>query len=226
MEKSTDLQNRTADNTQPQIWGWICFIVGSLALSGALSWLMISLVFIPTLEILVPGVVQLFIAIVLIASKWLVSHSKLKTVLIVAILCLLTNTAFACWFFVDSVINSASTNKNDVLTVRDPDSPMVVSIDDSRGLLDDKPSWSGTISADGKRPTQYTGWPVHLIGNVAAPVKLIWHNDDPDWVEIKMDNGYSLKLTWDPKAAFDARLIRDKHYFLDPQFELLPKTRD
>ncbi len=90
-----------------------------------------------------------------------------------------------------------------------------------RTLIQTEPVWIGTIYADGKRPTQYTGWPVELIGNKANPIKLIWHNDAPDWVEIKLDNGFSLKLTWNEKLATDARFVTELHYYLDPKFEIV-----
>jgi hypothetical protein len=201
----------------------ICFTLGLLISTSALFWLLATAFIGPTWELVTAGAVQLAIGISLICTKWITSSSRTAGIFLAcAIALLILNTAFAAWFgFASIMANSTSKKPIPALTASDPDSPIIVTIKDSRGLIQTKPVWSGTIYADGKRPTQYTGWPVELIGNKASPTKLVWHNDAPDWVEIKLDNGFSLKLTWNEKSAFDARLITDLHYFLDPKFEIV-----
>jgi hypothetical protein len=208
--------------TANQTAGWVALVLGVLAFLVALSLLMVSLFIGVPAQLIIPGLIQLGIGIFLIAAKWIVPNNRQVILIIWAILLLVINAAFGFWFGIGSLVTPGKTSSEGlVLTVRDPDSPIVVSIKDSRGLLQNRPIWSGTISADGIRPTQYTGWPTYLVGDNANPTKLIWHNDNPDWVEIRLDTGQSLKLTWDSKAAFDARLIRDLHYFLNPEFELI-----
>lgn len=218
--------NKVDSNSKPavpnQTVGWVALILGILVSMGALSWLMVSLLMGAPTQLVIHGVIQLGIGIFLIASKSIIPPNKRVLFIVAAFVSLLLNAVLGIWFGVGSLVTSASSSPGrNVLTARDPDSPIVVTVEDSRGSLQNHPVWSGTIYADGKRPTQYTGWPIHLIGKNANPTQLIWHNDDPDWVEIRLDTGQKLKLTWDPKAAFDARLIRDLHYYLNPEFELI-----
>lgn len=206
-----------------QLPGWIGLIIGVLASMGALMWLLVSSLAEPPLLIFAPGLIQLGIALFLIVAKWVIPNSRQTIILVAAIVCLIINAIFGLCVMIVSLPTLNQVNRpTNVLTVNDPDSPLVVTVEeDSRGALPDERHWSATISADGKRPTQYTGWPVDLIGRKASPTELIWHNDDPDWVEIRLDDGVILKLSWDSQAATAARLASELHYFLDPKFELI-----
>jgi hypothetical protein len=106
------------------------------------------------------------------------------------------------------------------LVLNDPRSPTVVRIEAIKGLLGTA-DWGCTISVDGRRPTQYTGWPKDSIAPGAEPLNAIWHSE-PDWVEIIVSSGQRLKLTRDTAAAKEARQSGEKHFFLDPHFEILP----
>jgi len=190
---------------------------------GAFMWLLASFLVAPTTALFLPGLVQLGVGLFLIAATWWVPNAKQPITIIVAIVCLIINVMLIVFLFAIGSLSALhhSNVRAKVLTARDPDSPIMVTVEeDSRGVLQNEYAWSATISADGKRPTQYAGWPVHLIGKKTSPTKLVWHNDDPDWVEIRLDNGSWLKLSWDQKAASDARAVSDLHYFLDPKFEL------
>src|SRR5436309_3244084 len=62
------------------------------------------------------------------------------------------------------------------LSVKDPDSATVVTVDGINPLFGPI-CWGCTISVDGQRPTQSTGWPKSGVSAGAAPKSLIWHKD-------------------------------------------------
>jgi hypothetical protein len=100
--------------------------------------------------------------------------------------------------------------------VRDPNSPTVVRI------VGGPEGCNCVISADGRRRTQYAGWPKDQIAEGAEPTAVVWHGD-PDWVEIVLSSGERLKLTWDTDAVERARASRESHYFLNPRYQVLPR---
>ena len=201
---------------------WVCLPLGVVISLSALGFLLAGTNIVPSPVWVITGSVQFVIGVSLVLANWLTIKTKtVGAILAIGLGLFFVNAAFAVWLGIGSMIAGGGKSKLPALTVSDPDSPIKVTFEDARGLIQSKPVWSGTIYADGKRPTQYTGWPIDLIGNKANPTQLVWHNDSPDWVEIILDNGFSLKLSWDENLASDARFVTDVHYFLDPKFEIV-----
>lgn len=220
--KNVETKHTTGTASLSQIAGWLGVILGGLVCTSALGWLLIAFLIGPSTPMIVAGLIQIVGGLMLISFRWILPDNVTLFAIPIAFLVLCVNAAVGFWLGPLSL--ATSTNRNSqtaTLSVRDTDSPVLITIEDSRGLLQNHPIWSVTMYADGKRPTQYTGWPVDLIGRNTSPTELIWHNGDPDWVEIKLDNGMRLRLTWNPAAVREARRLEDLHHFLDPKYELI-----
>ena len=105
------------------------------------------------------------------------------------------------------------------LVARDSNSPTVVSLNTYKPESG-KIYWDCTISADGNRPTQNTGWPPNLIDPSKSPNAIVWHSN-PTWIEIIFSSGEKVKLTWDENAIKEARQSNSFNFYLSPKFELM-----
>jgi hypothetical protein len=106
---------------------------------------------------------------------------------------------------------------------RDPNSPTVVEVSGIKPLFGPI-SWGCTISVDGFRPTQHCGWPKGEVADNVEPTAAAWHSN-PDWVEIVLSSGEKLKLTWNTLAVEEARKSSERHFYLNPKYELLSKPQ-
>lgn len=198
-------------------------VIGCLAAFAALF--MVPLEFLVGLSsaMVVHGVIQIAVGVLLIVQGWLVRSNKSSLiVLAVCILILLANAAGLAWSVFEHLRSSQRVNQNQqVLTILDPDSPTSVMLVRREKFAEDESPWFAIVSVDGKRATQTLRWPKHFTTHQASPVKLLWHNEDPDWVEVHLDNNFALQLNWDAQLAEEARYKTEESYFLNAKIQLL-----